>query len=62
MQAVACIFRQVCDYFKLHLEETPPHDGPRRYAALAGKGQPMMAPILIVGAMLVLVVWDTSDV
>jgi hypothetical protein len=61
MQAVACIFGEVCDNFKLHLEQAPQH-GPGIRPYRGGDGQPMMAPILIVGAMLVLVVWDTSDV
>jgi hypothetical protein len=62
MQAVACIFGEVCDDFKLHLEPAPAHPPQRTRTARPRRRRRMMAPVIIVGAMLVLVVWDTTDV
>jgi hypothetical protein len=64
MQVVACIFSQEHDSFKFHFEDTRPPDEPDRpqpQPALPGRTPAMMTPVIILGAIMMFVVWDTSE-
>jgi hypothetical protein len=63
MQVVACIFPQGCDSFKFdfanHRLPNEP-DAPHHPIARRPRAAAMMAPVILVGAMLMFVLWDTS--
>ena len=61
MQVVACIVGQPCDKFKFHIADLPSPDEPNLQHSRAGGRPPMMAPVIIVGAMLMFVLWDTTE-
>jgi hypothetical protein len=61
MQVVACIVDPLCDKFKFHIANLLPHDEPPPLHARSGGRPAMMAPVIIVGAMLMFVLWDTTE-
>ena len=61
MQVVACIVPQRGAKFKFHIASAlPPAEPPPQHTG-AGPATAMMAPVLIVGAMLMFVLWDTTE-
>jgi hypothetical protein len=64
MQVVACNFPQVAASIKFHFEDIrppDPPDAPHRQNARARRPTAMMAPVIILGAIMMFVVWDTSE-
>jgi hypothetical protein len=64
MQVVACKSPQAGDIINIHFERFRPPDepdAPHTRHARPRRAAAMMAPIIILGAMLVFVAWDTSD-
>ena len=64
MQVVACNYPQAADSFKFHFDDTrtpDEPDAPHTDRARAGRATAMMAPVIILGAIMMFVVWDTSD-
>jgi hypothetical protein len=64
MQVVACNFPPHPDRHKAHFEKISPPDeaeAQHRKRARAGRATAMMAPVIILGAIMMFVVWDTSD-
>jgi hypothetical protein len=61
MQVVACIVAHRDARFKVDLAGISPTDEPHAPHSRAGRADAMMAPVIIVGAMLVFVLWDTTE-
>jgi hypothetical protein len=64
MQVVACKVSQAGDVIKIHFERrrhTDEPDAPHPLHARRSRAAAMMAPIIILGAILVFLAWDTSD-
>jgi hypothetical protein len=64
MQVVACIFPHPSDSFKFDFaNRRPPNepDAPHHSIVRRPRAAAMMAPVILVGAMLMFVLWDTSE-
>jgi hypothetical protein len=64
MQVLACMVRLGPGMFKPHFARHTTTDEPGPRCAPRARGPrpfPMMAPVIILGAIMMLVFWDTSD-
>jgi hypothetical protein len=64
MQVLACIFGEGTGMFKTHFARSTTTDEHRPRCAPHARGRrpfAMMAPVIILGAIMMLVFWDTSD-
>jgi hypothetical protein len=64
MQVLACIVGHPGAMFKFDFADFPhthEHAHPRHRPAPRGRAPAMMAPVIILGAIMMLVFWDTSE-
>jgi hypothetical protein len=64
MQVLACMVLRRRATFKPHFADITTHDlhGPRGpFPARRGRAPAMMAPVIILGAIMMFVFWDTAD-
>lgn len=63
-KCLLAIVRNMWDLFKSQFNQRKPTDDTETHCpnhARPGRHQPIMAPVIILGAIMVFVFWDTSD-